>query len=106
MYYGEHGVVGFVGEGGDRLQGRNVKHTHLLREGGGRAVCQRWGGRWRYQISSQRAERQRHAADIGACLLISSPIDSIESTWKKKKKKNRGQASGFRGKGRLARVFA
>ena len=61
IYYGEHGEVGFVGEGEQSafttfttsasFQGdfnsfkTGMQHKHLLRERGGRAVCQKWGRR-------------------------------------------------------------
>ena len=54
MYYGEHGVVGFVVEGGESASFKTsttfkrdfkpTKHKQWLRERGGRAVCQRWAG--------------------------------------------------------------
>ena len=51
MYYGEHGAVWFVGEGGESAKTsttfkrvfKTFKHKQLLRDWGGRAVCQRWG---------------------------------------------------------------
>ena len=56
MYYAEHGVGGFVVEGGEsavttfktsttfKRVFKPTKHKQWLRERGGRAVCQRWGG--------------------------------------------------------------
>jgi len=46
--HGEHGVDGFVSQRGERGRQREkeaTKHEQVLRERGGRAVCQRWGGR-------------------------------------------------------------